>query len=215
MAPSLSSSNEAINFNGSNWEDLDRLVALARFQFMLDEDYDDAPRRQCAYLASRFTGPALDWAVNTHATNAATYEAFDGFVTACKEAFGVADGNVVTLHRQALDDLRWSHNVPVFFAEFDRLTLQLGITDHGTKIAMVRGKLPLDIKSELARQALEFNNYETMRERLITMWALNPRRSDGSADPLSRPKRPRCGRCGKKGHKADSCRSAPAKAGKD
>lgn len=211
MAPPFGT-DEAIKFNGSNWEDLDRLVVLSRFHFLQDDDYNDADRKKCAYLASRFNGPALDWAMSTWNSSATTYDNFEGFITACKEAFGVADGNISALHRQGLDDLRWSHNVPVFFAEFDRLTMQMGITDHGTKIAMVRAKLPSDIKAELARQALDFANYDTMRERLITMWALNPRRQDGAADPLSRPKRSRCGRCGKKGHKADACRSsAPAK----
>lgn len=193
-----------LRFNGSNWEDLDRLIALARFHFLQDEEYDDRPDRKCAYLASYFEGPALDWAAQTLATNAAAMQDWDGYVEALKQVFGVEANNVTALRRKALDELRWTSDVPVFFANFDRLTLQLQITDHGTKIAMVMGKLPVAMKEELARQALSFENYETMRERLNTMWALNPHRQI-DAIPT---RRPRCGKCGKRGHTASDCRKA-------
>lgn len=197
-------------FNGSNWEDLDRLVAQAEFEFMLDDDYDDNERRRSAYLAKHFVGPALDWAASTLRNNGAALDTFAGFVTAVKEAFGIEANNVTALQRSSLDDLHWSHNVPVFFAEFDRLTLQLGITDHGTKIAMAQAKMPNEVKAELARQSLQFANYDTMRERLNTMWALNPYRHGGRSDPLAKPpkKKSRCGNCGKRGHVSNDCRSS-------
>lgn len=191
------------SFTGSNWEDLDRLVALSRFHFLTDDDYDDDTRK-CAYLAKHFSGPALDWAAQLHSSAPASLESFDGFVTAVKQAFGVEANNVQALRRKALDDLKWSSDVPVFFADFDRLTFQLGITDHGTKIAMAQSKFPHSLKAELARQALDFSNYETMRERLNTMWALDPSRHGQDAP---KAKRPRCGRCGKKGHTAADCKA--------
>lgn len=201
----MAADNLKLRFNGSNWEDLDRIIALSRFQFFQSSEYDDDDLRKCAYLATQFEGPALDWAVNTHSTSAATFQDFDGFVVACKQAFGVEDTGITALRRQALDDLKWSRDVPVFFSEFDRLTLQLNITDHGTKIVMVRAKLPTTILKLLAEQALDFANYETMRERLITMWALDP--TPGGRGPSSAaPKKPRCGSCGKKGHTASNCR---------
>lgn len=199
------SDESKIYFNGSNWEDLDRLIGLARFQFLQDEDYDDNEPRKCAYVAQRFTGPALDWVTSTYASAAATFHNFDGFVAACKQAFGVENTGIQALRREALDNLRWTSDVPVFFAEFDRLTLQLGITDHGTRIVMVRNKLPTDVKTLLAQQALDFNSYDTMRERLIAMWALNPLRTPGV--PTNKPAKPRCGSCGKRGHTAKDCRS--------
>lgn len=203
MAP-MNEAPIVYSFDGSNWEDLDKLVALAKFQFLQDDDYNDEHQPQrCAYLAQRFVGPALDWVATVHASTPATFESFDGFVVAVKQAFGVEANNVTALRRKALDDLRWGTDVPVFFAEFDRLTFQLNITGHDVKIAMVEAKLPLSMKETLATQALSFANYETMRERLNTMWALNPHRKPGSANS----NRPRCGRCGKVGHRADECKS--------
>lgn len=193
-------------FNGSNWEDLDRQVALAKFHFLLDDDYDDNEPRRCAYLSTKFIGPALDWASSIHTANPQAYEAFEGFVVAVKQAFGVEANGLQALRRKGLDDLRWGSDVPVFFAEFDRLTLQLGITDHGTKIIMVQHKLPVSVKSTLALQALDFANYETMRERLITMWALDPTRHGQKEASHKSQARTRCGACGKKGHTAANCR---------
>lgn len=201
------SDESKVYFSGSNWEDLDRLIGLAKFQFLQDEDYDDNEPRKCAYLAQRFTGPALDWVTSTYASSAATFEQFEGFITACKQAFGVEATGIQALRREAFDNLRWTSDVPVFFAEFDRLTLQLGITDHGTRIVMVRNKLPQEIKVLLAQQALDFHNYDTMRERLISMWALNPYRTPGVPTSTKSAPKSRCGSCGKKGHSARDCRS--------
>lgn len=205
MAPS-NDDVSSISYNGSNWEDLDRLIALARFKFLQDDEYDDNDPRKCAYLASQFSGPALDWVSSTYAASPASFEDFAGFIIAVKNAFGVEATGLTALRRSKLDDLHWGRDVPVFFAEFDRLTLQLGITDHGTKIVMVQAKLPTPLKSKLAEQALNFENYETMRERLISMWALDPYRHAGPSGSNAPAKKPRCGSCGKKGHTAADCR---------
>jgi hypothetical protein len=197
-----------LRFHGANWEDLDRITALARFKFMQSEDYDEASAR-CAYLASFFEGPALDWAATIYGSAPQTFQDFDGFIIAVKQAFGVEANNITALRRKALDELRWSSDVPVFFADFDRITFQLGIVDHATKIAMVSAKLPLHLKELLATQALSFENYETMRERFNTMWALNPHKAIDSVPTRSttKPARIKCSACGKKGHRAEVCRS--------
>lgn len=194
-------------FNGSNWQDLNRVVALARFAFLQDEDYDDSHPKRCAYVAKRYTGPALDWVTTAYSINANIFNNFDLFITATREAFGIADNNIVALLRRDLDQLTWQDDVPVFFAEFDRLTLGLNITSHETRVAMVEQKLPLHLKQLLASQALSFANYDTMRERFNCMWALNPTRKGvpGSGAPSSN-KKPRCGNCGKKGHRASECK---------
>lgn len=193
-----------VTFNGSNWEDLERLVAKARFAFLLNDDFEDNEPRRCAYLSSYFSGPALDWAGNAQQHTPAIFEDFDGYIVNLKQAFGVEANGIQALRRNQLDALRWGVNVPVFFAEFDRLTFQLGITDHGTRIVMLQNKLSLSLRTEMARQALDFNNYETMRERLITMWALNP--IAGPTPTEGSRKRPRCGSCGRNGHTAADCR---------
>ena len=191
-------------FNGSNWQTLNRVVALSRFQFAQDDDYDDNAQRQCAYLASRFEGPALDWAASTYATNLGLMSNFDRYVEGVRQAFGIADNNITALLRRDLDQLRWTSDVPVFFAEFDRLTLGLGITSHETRCAMVEQKLPIQMKQRLAEQALSFANYDTMRERFNCMWALDPTRGQATGTT----KKSRCGSCGKKGHQASECRGS-------
>lgn len=196
--------NDDLRFNGSNWQALTRVVALARFQFLQDDDYDDNEARKCAYLASRFEGPALDWIAATSTSNPAVMTQFEGLVTATREAFGIADNNITALLRRDLDQLQWSSDVPVFFAEFDRLTLGLGITSHETRVAMVESKLPAVMKTRLAEQALSFANYDTMRERFNCMWALDPSRGRATGTT----KKPRCGSCGKKGHHASECRGS-------
>lgn len=193
-------------FNGSDWQSLNRVVALAKFAFLQDDDYTDDEPKRCAYLAERFSGPALDWVSSAYMSNASIFNNFDGFVTATRQAFGIHDNNIEALLRRDLDQLTWREEVPVFFAEFDRLTLALGITAHGTRIALVEQKLPLAMKQLLASQALSFGNYDTMRERFNTMWAMNPNRH-GTKGLGPNTRKPRCGNCGKKGHKAPECRS--------
>ncbi|KAK3613225.1 hypothetical protein LTR56_028009 [Elasticomyces elasticus] len=191
-------------FNGSNWQELNRLVAQARFHFLQDDDFDDNPNRQCAYLAARYSGAALDWAASTTAVNYAVFSNFDGFIDATRQAFGIAENNITALLRRDLDQLTWHPEVPVFFAEFDRLTLGLGISSHETRVAIVEQKLPPHLKMLLAQQALSFSNYDTMRERFNCMWALDPTRGKKT---LSKEKKPRCGSCGKCGHTASDCKA--------
>lgn len=193
-----------IKFNGSNWQALNQLVALARFHFTMDDDFDNNPPRRCSWLSSRFEGPALDWAASTLTNSPATFNDFDRFITEVRQAFGVAENNINALLRRELDQLSWQQNVPVFFANFDRLTLALNITSHETRVVMVEQKLPQHIKNLFAEQALSFSNYDTMRERLNMMWALKPSLG-GSAGSA---KKPRCGTCGKKGHQTSDCRGS-------
>ena len=206
MAPSLETKADDHKFNGSNWQELNRIVALAKFNFLQDTDYDNDHPRQCAYLASRYDGPALDWVGHMHGRNPAVFAHFGGFVTATREAFGIADNNITALLRRDLDQLQWNVDVPVFFAEFDRLTLELGITSHETRVAMVEQKLPMPMKVLLASQALSFANYDTMRERFNCMWAMDPTRTH-RVTQSTKNKKPRCGTCGKTGHSSTDCRS--------
>lgn len=193
-----------IRFNGSNWQDLTRLVTLCKLYFLQDSEYTDDHNARCALLAACFEGPALDWVVEKTGTNYAIFSTFEAFVTSTREAFGVADNNITAYVRRELDQLQWNDNVPVFFSEFDRLTSALNITSHETRVAMVMQKLPLRMKQLLAQQALSFANYDTMRERFNCMWAMDP--TSGKTVTLGKQK-PRCGSCGKKGHVASNCRT--------
>lgn len=200
--------SDAPTFDGSNWEDLTRLVTLANLAFFQDDDYDEAPRKQCAFLATHFRGPALDWVGSITASTPATLNSFEGFVEAARNQFGISDTGLSAQRRGQLEALKWHSDLPVFFAEFDRLTHLLGLTGDAVRIALVRNKLPTAVQKLLAEQALDFANYDTMRERLLTMWNLDPgRRTSEAVVPLTNKKRPRCGKCGKKGHTATDCRS--------
>jgi hypothetical protein len=196
--------DDTVTFNGSNWQELNRLVALARFAFLQDSDYDDNDSKKCAYLCGKYSGAALDWVASSYHTNPAIFNDFGNFIEATRQAFGIADNNITALLRRELDQLSWQTDTPVFFAEFDRLTVALGITSHETRVAMVEAKLPLSMKTLLASQALSFANYDTMRERFNCMWAMDPSRSKKVTHP---GKKPRCGSCGKKGHTSTDCRS--------
>lgn len=200
-------------FDGSNWQDLTRLVTRCRMKFLqtsaLDADpyvNDDA---KCAHLVSHFRGPALDWAGQTYEANNASFADYSGFVEATRNAFGISDEGLEAQRRGQLEGLRWSTNLPTFFAEFDRLTSLLGLNQDSTRIAILRSKLPTTVQKLLSEQALNFHNYDTMRERLLTMWSLDPNRNTvvGQGSAAAHSKRPRCGRCGKKGHTASDCRS--------
>jgi hypothetical protein len=195
---------DTLKFDGSNWQALNKVIALAKFAFAQDDDYDNNEPRQCAYLAQCYEGPALDWVASVSASNPAALGTFEGFIEATRQAFGIADNNITALVRRDLDQLQWKNEVPVFFAEFDRLTLALSITSHETKCAMVEQKLPHHMKLKLAEQALSFSSYDTMRERLNLMWALDPTRGKTVTQGK---KKPRCGTCGKRGHVAADCRS--------
>lgn len=178
-------------FDGTNWQELNRQVALAKFAFLQDSDYDNDDQRKCAYLASCYTGSALDWVASAHANNAGVFNTFDGFITATREAFGIHDNNITALLRRELDQLQWNTDTPIFFAEFDRLTLALGINSHETRVALVEAKLPYAMKQLLASQALSFANYDTMRERFNCMWAMDPSKAKTVTHPGRRKKKAR------------------------
>jgi hypothetical protein len=203
-----------LTFAGHDWENLNRLVALVKFQTLIDSDLyyqdDDGNRTpnegaQCATLASRFVSPALDWVASKHATEGTLFRDFSRFITAVRQGFGIDDDNLKALCQTKLDNLRYGSDVPTFFAELDRLFLALGIDGHDTKIAHAMGKLPLSVKATLADQGRQFHNYDTMRGWMNTRWALLPQ---GAAVATSggHSKPGKCSNCGKKGHVASVCR---------
>lgn len=204
MSPTEGS--DQVYFDGSNWENFARLATQATLARIVESDVTD-DRDQSAWFAQRCRGPALDWVGNRLAANHDLFDNYDNFLDEFRNAFGLSDDGLRARRRGDLDALKWQSNLPVFFAEFDRLCSLLSINGDATRIAMVRTKLPIKVQSLLAEQALDFANYDTMRERLLTMWALDPGRKT-AVTSSSQPKKPRCGRCGKKGHSAADCRDA-------
>jgi hypothetical protein len=202
---------KAVPFDGSNWQDLQRLVTSSRMKFLqtagLDTDPYEEDTAKCGYLTSFFTGAALDWAGQQFDLNPAIMNNFGNYVSTVRNAFGISDQGLQAQWRGQLEGLKWRPDLAVFFAEFDRLTALLNVTGHDARIALVRSKLPFATQKLLAEQALNFNNYETMRERLLQMWALDPSKGAGTDVLTTRPAKVRCSKCGKKGHAASNCRS--------
>ena len=83
---------DPINFNGSNWHDLTRLVIATKLEFIQDAALDDDSQRyatqqsKCAKLASSFTGPALDWVGHTYETNNALFTDYNNFILTIRNA---------------------------------------------------------------------------------------------------------------------------------
>lgn len=210
---STKDSSTEITFDGSNWQDLSRLSTSARLEFLqtanAEEDpYSEEPAK-CAYVAQRFRGPALDWVGQQYDSNQEVFNNYNTFIINVRNAFGISDEGLGAQRRGQLEGLKWQSDLPVFFAEFDRLTQLLNLSDHATRIALLRSKLPVHIQKLLAEQALNFHEYPTMRERLLVMWNLDPGKKHEAvtSSGSSKQKRPRCGRCGKKGHTAADCRA--------
>ena len=209
MAPTESNDAQAIYFDGSNWEALSRLSVQATMEFLLDpEKFDGEDGAKCAFLVKGFRGPALDWVGARLAVNATLFQNYDQFLGHVRNAFGVSDDGLRAHRRGQLEALQWQADLPVFFADFDRLVTSLDMGGDATRIALLRNKLPVSVQKLLAEQALDFRNYDTMRERLLTMWALDPHKHTTVTPGSSNRKRAKCGRCGKKGHTAPDCRAA-------
>jgi len=197
----------AVFFSGHDWANLDRLDALCKFKFLISDDFnvgqDAVPgnNARCGYFCSFLRGPALDWAAAIAVSSPDTLNSYPGFVEACRQHFGVSSETLQIQRRGELNGLKWGTDPTIFFAEFDRLTHLLGITADEAKITHVEARLPKEVKQLLAEQALIFNNYSTMRTRLITMYAL------GALGGKHGKVLTVCSNCGKKGHQTSDCRS--------
>lgn len=190
-------------FDGSNWEQLSRLVALSHLVFLQDGDYEEDEGARCAYLASHFTGAALDYIAAARVANPQLMNTFDGFVNNVRGHFAITDEALQICRRRELEELKWE-DAPVFFAEFDRLTALLGLNGHDTKIVLLTDKLPVKYRRLLAEQSLTFANYDTMRQRVLNMALLMAETAEATP---TRHKKPRCGRCRKRGHTASECKA--------
>jgi hypothetical protein len=210
----VSPGSDDLFFDGTNWPDLARLVVASELVFLQDDEYDDRPKRRCAYLASKLRGPAFDWFARQRILDETLMDDWESFVEKLNQAFGVDEGAINAGRRAELEALPWGDDPRIFFAEFDRLCGELSITLPSTKIMLAQQKMPMTLRLKLADQALDFTNYDTFRARMITMWMMRPPVALATSTPSggsnqlagSKPKRPRCGRCGRKGHTASDCR---------
>jgi hypothetical protein len=211
MPPSSSTkaSDPEIQFDGSNWEDLPRLVTLAKLHRASGTDVD-SDTTQSTWVARQCRGPALDWVTDRLTFDPTLFDRFNDFVEQLRQAFGIDDTILINHYRIQLDALAWRNDVPTFLAEFDRLSHACGLgTDTSAKIALLYTKLPAGHRRILAQQNYVPVAYPDLRHRLLTLWTLDPK-SPGVKNDKAHA-RPKCGRCGRRGHTAAECRSPTIK----
>lgn len=201
--------NSDVYFDGSNWEDLSRLVTLAKLNRASGTEVD-SESTESSWLARQFTGAALDWVTVQLNLKPALLDKFNDFVQSVRDHFGITDALVQSHQRVQLDALTWRKDAPTFFAEFDRLALECGLgADGNAKIILAYAKLPTHIHTVLAQQNYVAPSYANLRDRVLTLWVLDPKSHGHKVDQTS-AKKPRCGRCGKRGHAASECRTPNA-----
>lgn len=194
-----------IRFDGSNWEDLNRLATLARLHRESGTEVD-SDLTQSTWVARQFTGPALDYVTSVLIAQASLLQDFTAFIRQVRDHFGITDSIVLAHQRTQLDALKWRKDFSTFFAEFDRLSLAVGLGgDTGGKTTLLLSKVPEKYRSIIARQSPQPVTYTQYRDRLFTIWATDPV-SAGTSTERSNAK-PKCGKCGKTGHTASECRS--------
>jgi hypothetical protein len=197
----------AISFNGVDYDDFLQLVGHTEIVAIFEPTKFDSDQKKVAYAASHFTGSALQWLLDqgpfvTGTTFFASWSNFQQLVqTSC---CGITDSDVLHIQRATkLDDLKLGKDLPLFFAEFERLTRLLGTTSSQTRMAMIRAKLPRYYQDALAANGIAHGSYQSLKTYLLNVWSMRPPANQN-------PPKPKCGKCGKKGHKTESC-TAPAK----
>ncbi|MCY9656362.1 hypothetical protein [Paenibacillus thiaminolyticus] len=205
---SSSSSPQRIYFDGSNWEDLPRLVSLCYFEFLQSGKYEDNEPAKCARLSSYFTGAALDYASAQYGTTTDVFSDFEEFVARTKAHFAATEDNLITLKRSALETLSWTDPCSVFFAEFDRLTSSLGINSDVSKVALLKPKLPAYVRQAMASWGVDYTSYHMLRNKIVLVSLAHQTLPRSVARPKqASATKPKCGKCGKKGHTGANCRS--------
>ena len=191
------------SFDGTNSDDLARLVTLTKLELAFASGDNDADKS--AWLAQHFCGAALDWLEHELADDSEILDDFDEFVSQVKRNFGITPDTDRARFQVQFDCLKMGANWPAFLSEFDRLTRKLGMTENRVRLQLLRGKLPASVLTKFAEQGMLMVSYEIIRDRLLTMHALMP--AGGAATGAKKAVKQKCGTCGKKGHSAAECRS--------
>lgn len=197
-------------FDGSNWQDLERLVTLAKLHRTSGTEVD-SDVTQSTWVARQFAGPALDWVTNQLVLGDTVFADFEGFILSVRTHFGITDALVQAQRRTQLEALKWHKDPPTFFAEFERLSHACGMGgENAGKVTLLLSKVPQAQLTILARQVPPPVSFADHRERLLRVWVTDPTQP-GVKQERREGARPTCGRCGKKGHTASTCHSTVVK----
>lgn len=196
-------------FDGSNWQDLSRLITLAKLHRHSATEVD-SDTTQSTWCARQFRGPALDWVTNILLTEAVLLDNFDQFTKRLRDHFGITDELVQAHQRTQLDGLKWHKDLPTFFAEFERLAHACGMGgENSGKVTLLVSKIPEKQRTILSRQESQPATYKEYRRRLLALWVADPTSTGHAQDKQS--SKPHCGKCGKKGHTASTCHTPSVK----
>lgn len=204
MAPSFD--DQDIVFDGSNWDDLDRLATRARMAAKLDKDVapEDEETRTALLMAYSLGGAALDW----YSANMALETPID--VTTPQKLknrlmnhFGWSAEMQIESYRKQLKDLVWDpKDLPTFFADFTRLTSHLGINADQSRIMILREKAPASVWVEASHWGIINMTFAAFRDRTLACAMIA-----SLVNTAPKARRVKCGNCGKRGHSADHCRN--------
>jgi len=205
MAPSID--DQTIIFDGSNWDDLDRLSTRSFLTVALDKSIEekDKPERAAVLMALSLGGAALDWysanaAKGQTALNVSTPQNLKNQLMI---AFGWTESLGKEMLRHQLAQLAWDpQDLPTFFADFTRLTTALGMLGDASRMMMLREKVPKAMWETAANWGIVDMTFSTFRERALAVAMMG---GGGAKTPTA--KRVKCGNCGKRGHSADKCRN--------
>jgi hypothetical protein len=193
-----------LTFTGVDYDDFLQLVGHTEIVAIFDPQKFDTDSKKVAYTAAHFTGSALQWLLDQGpfmegSTFFASWQNFQQLVqTSC---CGATDSDVLKIQRtHKLDNLKLGQDLPLFLAEFERLTRLLGISGNSGRLAILRPKLSRFYQEALAHNGVAHAEYQEMKDYLLNVWTMRPASE-------AKPPKPKCGKCGKKGHKADACTS--------
>lgn len=190
-------------FDGTNPEDLARLVTLTKLELAFSSADNDTDKS--AWLAQHYTGAALDWLEHEIGDGLDILDDFENFVAETERNFGITPDTLRARFQVQFDCLRMGADWPTFLSEFDRLTRKLQLTSGPIRLQLLRAKLPPTVLAKFAEQGFLMVDYAIVRDRLLTMHALAPQGT--ASQGAKKATKKKCGTCGKKGHSASECRS--------
>lgn len=197
-------------FDGVDYDQFLQLAGHIEFAAIYNPDKFDSDRKKCAYAAAHFRGAAMTWVLgrapfvegSTVLDNWGNFQAL--VMSSCCGL--TTDDHLREQRQRNLEALRVTHDdVPTFFAEFERLTANMGTTSDVSRLALLRPKLPAYYLEALATNGQVFDRYQRVKTFCINVWTLRPSRT--RTNPGTERATLKCAKCGKKGHDAVACRS--------
>jgi len=204
---SSSTSQSQVMFNG-NPSDLDQFLTIIRLEIQADTDDDMHDGHRAARLASRLTGPALDWFIASSLIQPNLNSSYDVLSQSLRDNFGLSSAQYQAGVRLQLANVRQgSMDLLEFLSLLSTLATVSGLGQDPTLLAIAPGKLAPKYQTAIAMSGTIFSSWDRMRTFLINVYAQDPPSAPQLMEPRSKTRKPKCGKCGKRGHTTDVCRT--------